>query len=312
MKRMMASCLVFSALALTISVRTVCPRSEGTSLPCATMRILPSLISCRPNGGAAQPMSIWPDITAVSVRGRAAGRRRLGLGAELLHEGDDDVVRARAVGRIGDGGLGRRVLQAFDLGIGLHVPVQVAGAGERRRQDAHRRALGEGAHDAGGADAGADIGRAGDHRLDGFAGALRADILQHQAVLLEDAGVLAERRRLVFPVVDLADRELERVLGGRRACRRAPAARPAPSAAAIDLEGLHSIPPFDFFYRWCSPVGGIQHRCRPLGKPKFQRRRAFGARRGFAAAVCGLGFLAAPPAPRRLWPPASTSIPTSA
>ena len=36
-----------------------------------------------------------------------------------------------------------------------------------------------------------------------------ADVLQHQAVLLEDAGVLAERRRLVFPVVDLADRDLE-------------------------------------------------------------------------------------------------------
>ena len=69
MKRMIASCLVFSELALTISVRTVCPRSEGTSLPCAIMRILPSLISCKPNGGAAQPMSIWPDITAVSVPG---------------------------------------------------------------------------------------------------------------------------------------------------------------------------------------------------------------------------------------------------
>ena len=31
------------------------------------MRILPSLISFRPNGGAAQPISTWPDITAVSV-----------------------------------------------------------------------------------------------------------------------------------------------------------------------------------------------------------------------------------------------------
>jgi len=69
MKRTMASCLVFSESAFTINVRAVCPRSDGTSLPCATMRILPSLISCRPNGGAAQPMSIWPDITAVSVPG---------------------------------------------------------------------------------------------------------------------------------------------------------------------------------------------------------------------------------------------------
>ena len=70
--------------------------------------------------------------------------------------------------------------------------------------------------DAGDADAAADVGRAGDHRLDGLAGALRADALQLQVVLLEDAGVLAERRRLVFPVVDLADRELERVFGEGR------------------------------------------------------------------------------------------------
>src|SRR5665647_893495 len=73
MKRTIASCLVLSELRLTISVRTVCPRSDGTSLPCATMRILPSLISCRPNGGAAQPISIWPDITAVSVPGGPPG-----------------------------------------------------------------------------------------------------------------------------------------------------------------------------------------------------------------------------------------------
>jgi len=48
-------------------VRTVWPLSEGTSLPRAIMRILPSFISCRPNGGADQPTSTWPDITAVSV-----------------------------------------------------------------------------------------------------------------------------------------------------------------------------------------------------------------------------------------------------
>ena len=37
-----------------------------------------------------------------------------------------------------------------------------------------------------------------------------------EIVLLEDAGVLAERRRLVLPVVDLADRDLQRVLRRRR------------------------------------------------------------------------------------------------
>ncbi len=53
--------------------------------------------------------------------------------------------------------------------------------------------------------------------LDGFAGAAGADRLQHQAVLLEDAGVLAERRRLVLPIVDLPDRDLELILGRCRA-----------------------------------------------------------------------------------------------
>ena len=33
------------------------------------MRILPSANSFSPNGGALQPMSIWPDITWVSVAG---------------------------------------------------------------------------------------------------------------------------------------------------------------------------------------------------------------------------------------------------
>ena len=48
-------------------VRTVCPRNDGASLPRRRMRIFPSLISFMPNGGAAQPMSIWPDMTWVSV-----------------------------------------------------------------------------------------------------------------------------------------------------------------------------------------------------------------------------------------------------
>jgi hypothetical protein len=74
----------------------------------------------------------------------------------------------------------------------------------------------ERAQDAGNADAGAEIGAAGDDRLHGFARTLGADILEHQVVLFEDAGVLTERRRLVFPVVDLTDRDLELILGRRR------------------------------------------------------------------------------------------------
>ena len=146
--------------------------------------------------------------------GRTAGRRRLGLDPEFFAEGAHDIVRTRSVGRIGDGVARRRVLQALDRRIRLHVPIEIAGAGEGRRQDADRRAFGERAHDAGDADADADIGRAGDDSLHGFTGALRADSLDDEVVLLEDAGILAERRRLVFPIVDLADRELERVLRG--------------------------------------------------------------------------------------------------
>ena len=64
---MIASFLFFKASALTMIVRTVCPRSEGASLPRMRMRIRPSLSSFMPNGGAAHPMSIWPDMTWVSV-----------------------------------------------------------------------------------------------------------------------------------------------------------------------------------------------------------------------------------------------------
>ncbi len=43
------------------------------------MRSLPSLISCMAIGGAAQPMSIWPDMTAV----RVAGGLPVGVGFAL-------------------------------------------------------------------------------------------------------------------------------------------------------------------------------------------------------------------------------------
>ncbi len=52
-----------------MSTRTVWLRSDGTSLPLAMMRILPSANSFNPNGGALHPMSICPDMTWVSVAG---------------------------------------------------------------------------------------------------------------------------------------------------------------------------------------------------------------------------------------------------
>src|SRR5262249_23059419 len=63
---------------------------------------------------------------------------------------------------------------------------------------------------------GAEIGAAGNDGLHGLARALGADILEHEIVPLEDAGVLAERRRLVLPIVDLADGDLELILRLRR------------------------------------------------------------------------------------------------
>src|SRR6476646_7865145 len=98
MKRMIASRLVLSESALTMSVRTVCPRSEGTSLPRAKMRIFPSLSSRRPNGGAA-------------------GCRWFGFCTELADKSDNDVVRARTIGRIGDRVLRGGILQSLKFRV---------------------------------------------------------------------------------------------------------------------------------------------------------------------------------------------------
>ena len=207
------------------------------------MRILPSLISFRPNGGAAQPISIWPVITCVRVAGRAAGRGRLRLHAKLLAERHHDVVRARAEVEYAMVLLGGRVLERLDRRVRLHIPVEIARAGERRQQDAHRRAALERAHRARDADAPAEIGRARDHRLDGLARALRAERFDLQIVLLEDAGVLAERRRLVLPVVDLARWRSSACPVRQPASRRA-RARSAPLRSSTVH---HFLPPLFFF-----------------------------------------------------------------
>src|SRR6187549_1688454 len=47
--------------------RTVWPLNTFASLPLAITRIAPSSNCLRPNGGAAQPTSICPDITWVRV-----------------------------------------------------------------------------------------------------------------------------------------------------------------------------------------------------------------------------------------------------
>src|SRR5204863_7110112 len=111
---------------------------------------------------------------------------------------------------------GGDVLDALQRRIRFHVPEQVACPRERGQQDAHRLAAGKRADDTGDADARAKIGAAGNDGLQGLACTLRADILEHEVVPLEDARVLAERGRLILPIVDLADRDLELILRARR------------------------------------------------------------------------------------------------
>ena len=109
------------------------------------------------------------------------------------------------------------VLQRFDRRGRLGVPV-VGRAGCLRADDAHRCALGIGGHGALGADREAKIDRAGDDRLQRLARPRRVDDFEVDAVLLEDAGLLAEIRNRRVPVAALADGELEEIGGvGRRA-----------------------------------------------------------------------------------------------
>src|SRR5690349_1834762 len=66
-----SSCAFFdcSVCTLVMFKRTVCPLNTVASLPLAITRIFPSSSCCKPKGGAAQPTSIWPDITCVNVAG---------------------------------------------------------------------------------------------------------------------------------------------------------------------------------------------------------------------------------------------------
>ena len=61
-------------------------------------------------------------------------------------------------------------------------------------------------------------------------------------MLLEDAGVLSKRRRLVFPIVDLPDDDLERVL--RRCGNRAQRERHDEAERARNIhDPVHAHPP---------------------------------------------------------------------
>src|SRR5262249_9793687 len=69
----------------------------------------------------------------------------------------------------------------------------------RCRDHPNRRAFGKGSERIECADPGADIGAAGDHGLLGFAGALGIENLQHEPVLLEEAGILPQLRKGILP-----------------------------------------------------------------------------------------------------------------
>src|SRR6201981_1386255 len=91
-------------------------------------------------------------------------------------------------------------------------------SGRFRPDDAHRRALGVGAHDAERAGGNADVDAAGDHRLHRLAAAAGEQQLQREVTLAENAGALAQRGRRPVPYFALPDRKLERVRreSGRR------------------------------------------------------------------------------------------------
>src|SRR5262249_13989874 len=63
----------------------------------------------------------------------------------------------------------------------------------------------------------ADVDAAGDDRLHRLAAAVGIENLEIEPVLLEDAGALADVGNAAVPVVGRTDRELERVVGARRA-----------------------------------------------------------------------------------------------
>ena len=63
----------------------------------------------------------------------------------------------------------------------------------------------------------ADVDAAGEHDLDGLTAALGVEHVEREAMLLEDAGVLAEFRHALLPAAALPDRDLERILRGRGA-----------------------------------------------------------------------------------------------
>ena len=215
MKRTIAGRRAASVAALVMRSRTVWLRNALASLPDgddADLVLVDEIEAERRPG----PADI--DLAGHHLgqrRRRAAGRDRLRFEVVLAHEGVDDRMGRRAVGRIGDG-LAVDIRERADRRGRLHVPEEVAAARHLGADDAQRRALRIGAEHAEHAGGRAELDAAGDHRLLGLAAALGIEDVEHDAVLLEDAAALAELGDRGIPQPALADRDAQRVVGAHR------------------------------------------------------------------------------------------------
>ena len=126
-------------------------------------------------------MSIWPDITAVSVAGMPPVEVGIALMPSSLPSPSTMVWVVAPPVEYEMVVFSVVSLSALDRRIRAHVEKDVAGAGEVGADDADRRALGEGAQHPLGADIDAEIGAAGDHRLHRLARAGGAENLERDA-----------------------------------------------------------------------------------------------------------------------------------
>src|SRR5262249_57679979 len=142
----------------------------------------------------------------------------------------------RPARRVSDGRRVAGIREALDGRVRPHIPIEVPCPGEIHPDHADGRALGIGAQNRGGADPDREIGGAGNDRLQGLAPAGGAEDVEDDAMLFEDAGALAEPRRIDRPQPKLPDCNLERLLrrrardGKRDRSREHKRQQPAPIA----------------------------------------------------------------------------------
>src|SRR5215471_11005310 len=134
--------------------------------------------------------------------------------------------------RVSDGRCIAGIGEAFDWRVRPHIPIEVPCPSEIHPDHADGCALGIGAQDRGGADPDREVGGAGNHRLQRVAAARRAEDIEDEAMLLEDAGALTEPRRIDRPQPELPDRNLVPVPTlARRQARSQPRAEATTASA---------------------------------------------------------------------------------